>query len=200
MSDYIIPQIAKDTWKRFGAWYGIDAIQRKFGDLKPPPEWAMAIVLIGKDAIDLVLAQVKTKYPNFLPSLPEFEQLAEPFTRNRQAPANRPSTQYLLNCYVHKRFALSRPQLAQAWTYLYRGDPYTGSSNFEIVGVLIPAWDNLPAIRVMVRDLDLDAVWQAEQARVAELHRQRAAHHAQPLTVQGVLPALPAPPREELAR
>lgn len=195
----IIPQIAKDTWKRFGQWYGVDAIQRKFGDLKPPPDWCMAIVLIGKDKIDLVLAQVKTKYPNFLPSLPEFEQLAEPFSRATQAASNRPSTQYLLSCYVLKRFALSRMQLAMPWTYLYRGSPYAGSTDFAITGVVIPGRDDLAEIRVMVSDLDLDAVWQEEQARVAELERKRDAGHAKPLSVQSVLPVLPASTHKEPA-
>lgn len=176
MSDYTIPQLAKDTWKRFGQWYGVDAIERKFGNLKPPPDWCMAIVLIGKDKIDLVLAQVKTKYPNFLPSLPEFEQLAEPFARHASSTPNRPSTQHLLSLHVLKRFALSRMQIAKPWTYLYRGSPHAGSTDFAITGVVIPADDRLPAIRVLVSDVDLDAVWAEEQAQHAGLERQRDAH------------------------
>lgn len=185
MSEYTIPQLAKDTWKRFGQWYGVDAIERKFGNLKPPPDWCMSIVLIGKAKIDLVLAQVKTKYPNFLPSLPEFEQLAEPFARSTSSMPNpnRPSTQYLLSVYVLKRFALSRAQLAKAWTYLYAGNPHAGSTDFAITGVIVPADDTLPAIRVLVSDVDLDALW-AERAALE--HRRAETTSSQ--TVQTPLP------------
>lgn len=91
---------------------------------------------------------------------------------------NRPSVQYLLTCYVLKRFALSGAQRRKPWTYLYAGNPNIGSTNFAITGVIVPADDTLPAIRVMVSDIDLDEVWALEQVARAELERRAAASAA----------------------
>jgi hypothetical protein len=73
----------------------------------------------------------------------------------------RPSVQYLLACYVNRHAELSPLQLARRWTYLQVGG--------QIAGVLIPADDQHAAIRVMVFDLDLDAIWREEQAARAEV-------------------------------
>lgn len=147
--------LARETWKRFGSWYGVDALERKFGDAKPPSDWCESIDSIGKDRIDVVMSMVRSKYPQFLPSLPEFE-LLDRQSMPRQAASNRPSTQYLLCRYLLTRY----PNITGAFTYLYRGDIYPGSKDFEITGVLAGS------MRVMCSDIDLDQVWIEDQRRV----------------------------------
>jgi hypothetical protein len=99
-----------------------------------------------------------------------------------RADARRPSTQYLLARHVLKRCALSRGQIWRPWVYLTTGNPHSGA-DFAVTGVIVPAADGLPAIRVMALDVDLDAVWlEAEAERVALERSQR----------QLVLPQLPS--------
>lgn len=179
--------LAREIWKRFGSWYGVDALERKFGDAKPPSDWCEAVDAIGKERIDIVMSLVRSKYPQFLPSLPEFEQLDR---QSRPRPATgplRPSTQYLLNCYVMKHFPLEPMQLAAPWTYLYRGNPYPGSTDFEITGAIVPAHGKACAIRVMCSEINLDQVWQDEQDRVYELERKR---NQQWVNAQNILPSI----------
>lgn len=143
--------LARETWKRFGGWYGVDAIQRKFGDIKPPADWCSAIDVIGSQRIDLVLSQVKTKYPTFLPSLPEFEALGREHCRPVMIG---PSPQQRLSIAAVGR--CSAKQLRLPWTYLSRGCPDRNSTDFEVIGVEIPAADGIPGMRIMLEDLELD--------------------------------------------
>lgn len=143
--------LARETWKRFGAWYGVDSIQRKFGDIKPPVDWCEAIDRIGTERIDLVMSQVKTKYPTFLPTLPEFEALGREFCRPVMIG---PSPQQRLSSAAIRR--CSDEQLRLPWTYLYRGNPDRNSSDFEVIGVDVPAAEGMHGMRIMVQDLEID--------------------------------------------
>lgn len=91
---------------------------------------------------------------------------------------HRPNVQYLLACYVLRRYSISSAQLSRPKTFLYAGHPRLGASDFAITGLVIPAHEDAPEVRVMVADIDLDAVWAEEQDARALLERQRAEHLA----------------------
>lgn len=99
-------------------------------------------------------------------------------TSGPSADPERPSVQYLLACYLLKQSRVPQAQLAQSWTYLQLGG--------QITGVVVPAADGNAAIRVMVIDLDLDAIWRQEQFDRASV-LERAANSINP---QLALPAL----------
>jgi hypothetical protein len=125
----------KHVWKRFGAWYGADVLERKYG-LQPPEDWARAIDAIHRNHLDAVLVDVRTAHPVWPPTLHEFEQLAKP------KPAGRSAIDRLDE---HLR-GLSLT-FAQA-----RGITYIGNSN-EITGARIPNSDGTGTFRIMLRDL-----------------------------------------------
>lgn len=87
-------------------------------------------------------------------------------TSGPAADPGRPSVQYLLTCYVLRNSPLSPLQLCQPWTFLQLGG--------QVTGVVVPAADGHAAVRAMVIDLDLDAIWREEQAaRAAVIERAR---------------------------
>jgi len=139
-----VSALARETWKRLTHWYGADAMERKFRTLAPPPDWAKAIDGVGKERIALVLADVRTKYPSFLPNLPEFDAIAARHAPKSGARPDPPNMRLANHAIRH--LPLTPKQFRGSWTYL-RADN-------EIVGLVIAADGDAPGYRVMLSDLD----------------------------------------------
>jgi hypothetical protein len=144
---------AKQVWRKFGAWYGADVIERKFGaDI--PEDWGSAIDAIRSDKLDAVLSDVRSKHPTWPPGLPEFEQLVA--AANRPVFQEGPTMAAQLTEYVTRTRRLTAGQLTGLWQYLYRGNPRTGEG-LETVGVVIAADGDAPGYRVTVEDMRSEA-------------------------------------------
>jgi hypothetical protein len=145
----VIGYQAKQVWRKFGAWYGADVIERKFG-AEIPEDWANAIDGIDDDKLDVVLADVRARHPTWPPGLPEFEQLIK--AANRPVYQEGPTIAAQLTEFVARNRSLTKGQLAGLWQYLYRGNPRTGEG-LETVGVVIAADGDAPGYRVTVEDM-----------------------------------------------
>lgn len=136
---------AKQVWRKFGAWYGADVIERKFGT-EIPDDWAEVIDAIDRDKLDRTLADTRAKHPTWPPGLPEFEQIAKSVAKPVWVG---PPMQVLLMEFVVRTKSLTRNQLASPWSYLYAGDILTG--------VVVPSDGDAPGYRVMVIDMQAEA-------------------------------------------
>lgn len=85
------------------------------------------------------------------PSLMEFQRVMD------SAPATQtaPSPMYALVAYATKHLALTDRQLRDPWTFLHEGEARSGSLNFAVRGVRIPADETKgrAAITVSVENL-----------------------------------------------
>jgi hypothetical protein len=149
----VISYQAKQVWRKFGAWYGADVIERKFG-VGIPDDWAEVIDTIEKGKLDGVLADVRVKHPTWPPGLPEFEQIAK--AANRPAFHNGPSVQEQLRDYVLRAKRLTPAQLRAPWRDIYTGNGRTGEG-LVVTGVVVPPDGDAPGYRVMVIDMQSEA-------------------------------------------
>jgi hypothetical protein len=139
----------RQVWKRFGGWYGADALERKFG-LAPPDDWVESIDKIERSKLEQIMSDVRAKYPTWMPSLPEFEQLVR--QANKPVYHEGPSIEFKLTEFVLRTKTLTRTQLMPfSWSYLYRGNVRTGEG-FQTTGVVIAADGDAPGFRVMAID------------------------------------------------
>lgn len=144
---------AKQVWRKFGAWYGADVIERKFG-AEIPKDWADAIDRVDDAKLDGVLADVRAKHPTWPPGLPEFEQIVR--AANRPKYDEGPSMQSLLTEYAVRTKHITKEQLVLPWTYLYTGNARTGEG-LAVTGLVIPAGGDAPGYRIMVIDMQAGA-------------------------------------------
>lgn len=150
---------AQDTWKRFCSWYGADAVERKFG-LRAPDDWVEVLDAVDRDQLPLVLAETKSKFPTWMPGLPEFEALVTQFSKPA-APDFGPSMQERLINFVIANRSLTPRQLGMPWQYIperFDAVPYGQKGmvrdwGVRIVGVIVPADGDHLGYRVMVEDL-----------------------------------------------
>jgi hypothetical protein len=154
---------AQDTWKRFAAWYGTDALERKFG-LAVPVDWADAIEGLDREQLAIVMAETKQKFPTWMPGLPEFETLVAQ-VRKPAIQDTGPSAQEQLVRFVILNRSLTGNQLRMPWDYLverFDAVPHGGKNmvhnhGIRIIGVVIPADGDHPGYRVMLADMMLEA-------------------------------------------
>lgn len=151
---------AKQVWKRFGSWYGADALERKYGAVVPD-DWCEVIDAIERGKLELLLADVRAKFPTWLPSLPEFEGLAKQLAEPARDAG--PSTQERLVDFVLRTRRLTPAQLRMPWRFLYCGDCGTGgergrrpSQDYAVTGVVVPADGDHPGYRVMFVDMEAE--------------------------------------------
>lgn len=143
----------RQVWKRFGSWYGADALERKFG-LTPPDDWCEVIDAVQRDKLEQLMADVRAKYPTWLPSLPEFEGLAKAVARPVRNEG--PTMQEKLRDFALRSKHLTPGQLRAPWRDLYTGNGRTGEG-LAVVGLEIPPDGNAPGYRVMVIDMNAEA-------------------------------------------
>jgi hypothetical protein len=149
----VIGYQAKQVWRKFGAWYGADVIERKFG-AEIPKDWADAIDEVDDNKLDGVLADVRAKHPTWPPGLPEFEQIVR--AANRPVFQEGPTMTDRLEAFVLRTKRLTPMQLlGSSWTYLYRGNPHTGEG-LVTTGVQIAADGDAPGLRVMAIDTEAE--------------------------------------------
>jgi hypothetical protein len=145
----------RQVWKRFGGWYGADALERKFG-LQPPDDWIDAIDKVERQKLEQIMTDVRAKYPTWMPSLPEFELLVT--AANRPVFKEGPTMAERLDAFVLRTKRLTPMQLlGSSWTYLYRGNPHTGEG-LVTTGVQIAADGDVPGFRVMAIDMEAEEV------------------------------------------
>jgi len=131
-------QRAQEVWKRFGAWYGADVLERKYG-LKAPPDWVLAIGAVPEGLLESVMADVHLKFPQWPPTLADFEQVA----RTRSARASGPSNIDRLSSHL-EHMGLSNTQL--------RGRQWI-TDGLQIIGVVVPRDGISAGHRIMMEDL-----------------------------------------------
>lgn len=137
----------RQAWRRFGSWYGADVLERKYG-LNAPQDWADVIDDIPESMIDRVMSETRSKYPTWLPSLAEFEQVVKQVKR---PVVMGPTTQEQLCNFVLKNRDLTLSQVRQPWTYTY------GQAG-EVTGVVVPADGERCGYFVRVEDMMLGRV------------------------------------------
>jgi hypothetical protein len=142
----------RQVWKRFGSWYGADALERKFG-LQPPEDWCDVIDAIERNKLEAIMVDVRAKYPTWIPSLPEFEGLVK--SASKPVRSEGPTMQERLTDFVLRTKRLSDEQTRAPWKFLYSGNARTGDG-FAVTGVEIPPL-NGPGYRVMVIDMQAEA-------------------------------------------
>lgn len=150
--DYTITRRARGVWKKFGDWYGADAIVKHFGKF-PPREWCEAIDSIpSRDAMEKIFSDMRQKHVTFPPRFPEFDCIVAKHCRAKVS-VDGPTMQERLGDYVLRHKAMTRMQLRQPWTYVYRGP----RSERDVVGVVIPqCWETgAEGFRVLVEDMQL---------------------------------------------
>jgi hypothetical protein len=143
---------AKQVWKKFGAWYGADALERKYGT-KVPDDWCDVIDGIDRSNVDRIMADVRSQFPTWLPSLPEFERIVGGVSKARDRV---PSIQERLTAFVLRAKPLTPNQVRLPWRFLHTGNARTGEG-FAVTGVEIPPDGDFPGYRVMVIDMQAEA-------------------------------------------
>lgn len=141
---------ARQTWKRFCSWYGADSVERKYG-LQPPEDWCDCIEDLGEATLAKAMAQVREKFPTWMPSLPEFEQIVREL-RKAAAAVEEPTTQEQLMSFVMRTKSLTQNQLHMPWTYVGVGNARNGEG-FFVTGVVVPADGQHRGYRVTVDDM-----------------------------------------------
>lgn len=141
---------SRQTWKRFCAWYGADAVERKFG-VQPPEDWCDCIEDLDEIALAKAMAQVREKFPTWMPSLPEFEQIIRDLRRAASA-GDAPTLQEQLTTFVLRTKSLTSKQVREPWTFLGLGNARSGEA-FAVTGVVIPPDGERCGYRVMVDDM-----------------------------------------------
>lgn len=141
---------ARQTWKRFCAWYGADAVERKYG-LQPPEDWCDCLDDLGESTLAKAMAQVREKFPTWMPSLPEFEQIIRDLRRAASA-FDQPTLQEQLKEFVLRTRQLSGNQLRMPWTFVGCGNPRNGEG-FSVTGVVVPSDGEHRGYRVMVDEM-----------------------------------------------
>jgi hypothetical protein len=149
----VVSSRAIEAWKRFAAWYGADTLERKYG-LKPPEDWCEIFDSLDRDQLARVLADVRVKFPTWMPGLGEFEQLVREI--RKPVPMRGPTVQEQLTSYVLRNYRLTFNQTRGPWRWLGTGNQWTGEG-FAITGVVIPADGDAPGYRVMVVDMQSEA-------------------------------------------
>lgn len=155
MSDSKPSQRAREAWKRFASWYGADVLERKFGP-NPPADWCTVLDSLDRETLGAVMADVKSKFPTWMPGLPEFEAIVQ---RIRRPYAGVVSAQEQLVDYVLRNYRLTPSQLRAPWRFLHAGQSgFAGvpaSHDYRVAGVIVPADDDQPGYRVLVEDMQL---------------------------------------------
>lgn len=137
-------------WKRLTDWYGARLVEQ-YGE-EPPDDWCAAIDKASDRQVLDALTAIRSQHVQFPPSLPQLEQLLRP--KYQAGPKKSPQEQ-LCEWVVANR-ALTPAQLRAVWTWLYTGSPYAGSTDFAIVGVVIPPDGEAPGHRIMLEDMNLE--------------------------------------------
>jgi len=143
----------RQVWKRFGSWYGADALERKFG-LLPPDDWCEVIDAIERSKLETIMTDVRAKFPTWMPSLPEFEGLVR--AASRPVRQEGPTMQERLCDFALRSKPLTDAQKRMPWAYLYTGNARTGEG-LVVSGVAIPPDGQAPGYRVMVMDMNSEA-------------------------------------------
>lgn len=135
---------AQEAWTRFASWYGADVLDRKYG-LTPPQDWCEVLDELDRETLAAVMAETKSKFPSWMPGLPEFEAIV----RQIKAPTVQrgPSIMDQLHDFVMANYRLTPRQLRGPRTWLHRDG--------VISGVVIPADGDTPGFRVMAEDMQL---------------------------------------------
>lgn len=144
---------ATDAWKRFASWYGADTLERKYG-LKAPDDWCEVFDSLSRDDLARVLAETRVRFPTWMPSLGEFEQLVREVLKPKQLRG--PLIQERLTEYVLRNYRLTFTQTRSPWRWLGSGNHWTGEG-FVVTGVEIPPDGDAPGYRVMVTDMEAAA-------------------------------------------
>lgn len=140
----------RQTWKRFCSWYGADSVERKYG-LQAPEDWESCIEELGDVTLAKAIAQVREKFPTWMPSLPEFEQIVRDL-RRAAASADEPTIQEQLKTFVLRTRSLTGNQFRMPWTFIGAGNARTGEG-FAVTGVVVPSDGEYPGHRVTVEDM-----------------------------------------------
>lgn len=158
MTDFRPSKRANDAWKRFAVWYGADSLERKFG-LSAPQDWCEVFDALDRDILARVMAEVKVKFPTWMPGLPEFEALIRQVGRPAP-PQFGPTVAERLNDFVLAHRSLTPTQLRMPWRYIGRQFDAPGvdgkmrhNHGVEITGVIVPADGDHPGYRVLLEDL-----------------------------------------------
>lgn len=139
---------AKRFWQRLTEWYGT-RLTEQYG-VNVPSDWAALIDGHENDQVKIVLGQIRAKFLQWPPSLPEVDALFSKSSNKRAT--NLPTMQSMLCRFVLNHRRLTMAQCHMPWKYLYRGDSYSGAA-FEISGIEVPADGDAPGYRVMVEDM-----------------------------------------------
>lgn len=110
---------AQRFWDRLVSWYGTRLTDQYGKD--PAGDWCDVVDDHDNPTVALVLAEIKSKHPQYPPSYPEVDAL---FVRLRKPPGADagPTVPERLCDYVLRHYAgrLTRTQLHAPWTYIGR--------------------------------------------------------------------------------
>lgn len=139
---------ASKVWERFRQWYGTKFIEQ-FGPT-PPSDWSAAIEGTHPDSIQRALDICRAKYPDWPPTLPQFEAALKPPATAKQEQG--PTIMDQLEAFARKQYRLTMMQEKKR-SWISSGK--TWAADTRIIGVKFPADGDAPEYRVMVADMGL---------------------------------------------